>query len=779
MSLQFLKNGSAEARFVNAISLKEACERAGIPTDWESYANRVICRSGKHPSDAWVLLYRHDFNSLTQNTTHTIRLSNCLSGDSQADLDLPGWVVRSATAIDPSLNLARSGGTYDEQQTTPVDYFTQHLDQVLLVHLQDRRFWFTKGEFETDYNVVKSVTWDTDNENSNPSDNDGYEDVTCYPSTLNGTSLWTWKNVLDDIRDNYLPFATATILPTGGFSLPDDTETDKAEHPLNVRANGRSAWDVFCDLLAATGHTLRHDISTGYFAITPIYDGSSTTSNTISGLLEESKIGDEWLPIEHRVHDHLQELLPEKVRVVFPSRIFNTTGVPTTVEEIVPQDLIEEEAQFTFDITSSSKDLDPPGMTALTGAHYHVKASGYLYYTTSRWEQASPSPANRRKDIIETVAGHIAQRYIRNLQTTPTEFLFYGAVDLDPDELYPIIEYDFSLFSGHPTTTKAISGPCCLNWPENTRTDAKAEVEVPLAKWAYVVPNEDIEADESGTAYFLWPKPTYNTEASAEELDFTDQTITETVWNGTTGTINSGGRYLAFWDYRIDRWVIPLGDNALPHIMHYGVVGAYDATNKVITNNGTPISLPSSTPPVPAATKVFDREATGFSPGDTFYAIKQINVHTDGTHGQVDWVVIPTSASTNRLFIVTVDKKSESQGPGSWVTPHLEGHRYFSGSLNTTPDVGDIWLLSNDHHNDPVDSRLAARIRTGRGCPRTPSSRPIPRAKPGIRATSRTTIRRTRRRGIIPSRPMAMNKMTSSGSHTTVFSGMQRLQMCR
>lgn len=136
--------------------------------------------------------------------------------------------------------------------------------------------------------------------------------------------------------------------------------------------------------------------------------------------------------------------------------------------------------------------------------------------------------------------------------------------------------------------------------------------------------------------------------------------------------------------------------------MLYGTVGSYDAGNQVITTTGTPTALPTGTPAIDPGIKVYDREGAGFSASDTFYAIRQVNVHTDGTHGQVDWVVIPTSAGANKMFLVTVNQKSASQGAGSWVTPERPATRYFDGSLGTTPATtpfnGDIWILANNHH---------------------------------------------------------------------------------
>lgn len=93
------------------------------------------------------------------------------------------------------------------------------------------------------------------------------------------------------------------------------------------------------------------------------------------------------------------------------------------------------------------------------------------------------------------------------------------------------------------------------------------------------------------------------------------------------------------------------GDATIADMM-YGTVGSYDATNDVITTTGTPTPLPTGTPTIAAGVKVYDREGAGFTASDTFYAIKSEAVHTDGTHGQVDWVVIPTAAAQVNTYNV-------------------------------------------------------------------------------------------------------------------------------
>lgn len=123
--------------------------------------------------------------------------------------------------------------------------------------------------------------------------------------------------------------------------------------------------------------------------------------------------------------------------------------------------------------------------------------------------------------------------------------------------------------------------------------------------------------------------------------------------------------------------------------MCYFTVGSYDGTNQVITTTGTPVSLPTGTPAVPAGVKIYDRENATFSASDTGYAIRSVNVHTDGTHGQVDWVVIPTAAG-NPVRIVTVYHSTLSNGEA--VDPISTG-RYFKGTLNTSDD---IWIEAID-----------------------------------------------------------------------------------
>jgi hypothetical protein len=138
--------------------------------------------------------------------------------------------------------------------------------------------------------------------------------------------------------------------------------------------------------------------------------------------------------------------------------------------------------------------------------------------------------------------------------------------------------------------------------------------------------------------------------------------------------------------------------------MFYGTVGSYDAVNQVITTTGTPTALPTGTPTIPAGVKCYDRENAGFSPSDTFYAIRSVNVHTDMTHGQVDWVVLPTAAA-NPVRIVQAYHSTLSNGEA--VLPvHADLPRIFSGNLD---GPADIWIDSIDlHANDDVRSWLHA-----------------------------------------------------------------------
>lgn len=128
----------------------------------------------------------------------------------------------------------------------------------------------------------------------------------------------------------------------------------------------------------------------------------------------------------------------------------------------------------------------------------------------------------------------------------------------------------------------------------------------------------------------------------------------------------------------------------------------------LLKTSPAPVALPSGSPPLPATIYVADIQDVGgsFAVDDTIRAIKKTGVDTYNSNS-VDWELLPTGSSTP-VRMVCVDRKSMSQGAGDWVTPKLEAHRYFSGTLGTTPTTavegGDIWILSNDHHDDLVDT---------------------------------------------------------------------------
>lgn len=571
MSYQIYLSGSTAATLIRAKEAIQEARNFGWDTSsWEKLANRIFLRSGKHPSDAYVLLPRSVLNSLVLEDKHTLvipRFSyHAETGEfGAANLELPGWIFRGAKAIDPSLDATlNNDGDINSLVTTPVSSFVSDQRQTLLVHFQDVRSRFVESPYEDDYNLLRGVTNDTEDVNTNPANNANYEVPTYYPDTIvAGTTPHTWVEVLTALK-TFLPYNTDLDLT--GFSYPDleDPPPDPPEHitsPVNIRTNDRSAWDTICDLLAATGHTLAHDTSTGTIKVVAL-DSATSTTKTLIDTIAATAHEPTSLLLESRQQTNESKILPETVRVRFPSRTYNVV-TPNAVEDIVPQETYETADPYFKDITTldivapegeDPPDPDPP--TVYTDGIYEIFAEGYLYWTTTRYEVSSPDPVNLRQAKLDTLATALATRYLTSMEIPGQEFLIFGGIDVDPDQFYPYIEIDFSQTMGHTCTTRLLSGPAI---PPHLSSSQKRAVagEFPNAKWCYVRPNETIATKESGTAYFLWPTPTWDTDH--EELDFSNTTISATVWNATESDLASGVRYLALYDYRIDRWVVSVG----------------------------------------------------------------------------------------------------------------------------------------------------------------------------------------------------------------------------
>ena len=121
-----------------------------------------------------------------------------------------------------------------------------------------------------------------------------------------------------------------------------------------------------------------------------------------------------------------------------------------------------------------------------------------------------------------------------------------------------------------------------------------------------------------------------------------------------------------------------------------GTVSAYDATNKVATLTPTAV-LPSDAKVPPDPVKVFDKYNEVPSISDEVWAIRAEAIHTDGTHGQVDWLMYRVGSGPT-LATVTIVPGSMGQGDGDPVEP--ETARYFDALVGATP----VWALVLDDH---------------------------------------------------------------------------------
>lgn len=742
-SYTYTPSGGGDYYIVNAVEALAMARSLGWDTSWwEDIANTITIKSDTNPetrSVAHILITRAAMNATLskKHLTHDITLpGSAISADAPPNpyglansITYQGWVFREARAIDPSVNI-------DNYIADPVPTVTPDQTQLVLMTFEDVRCVFNESFESKTYNYVYSTSHDAVNEDANPSDNDDYEVVVYDPDTLNsGSTPWGWVDILNDIKNEYLPFGHL-INPTGFDTIRYPAgESGEEVKPENLsfgrHCKHKTPWELFCAILEATGHTIKYDPTTLEFTIVPLGTSTSAIKTALNAIFTADPVIE--TPTWTTNPEHLHNSLPEKVRVVFPSAPYSVSQATrnSQTEGTVPQDLIPITAGYS--VEQDTDTLADGTITVIPSSKFIIHAEGYLYRTTTRYEQTSPSPQNLRVEVLEHVAEQIATRYVKALEIPHTEWTLIGARSYAVDHMYPEYRIRFGtvknlqafndaydqfnevsimlaeypdLGLGAPETTVFSRPPICFDkFPQ-----ANADVFYPHEKFVTikVTQTDGIPSGKEGGVEFLRPMPVVDTDTTPDSIkwEFSGDESIQTVVNLTSETLSLGTNYAARFDYRIGKWVVITASTTGPIILE-GIVSSYDDANLVATLTGPPQELPTWTPDASTVTKAYNKYNVSISPSDTVLAIYWEAVHTDGTHGQVDWVILPTGSSTP-IRVVNIDPKSVGQSSGSPVTPHRK--RYFSGTLGTEPfdEEADppqqkIWVYFNDHHNDMID----------------------------------------------------------------------------
>ena len=674
MSYYLAVNGSSNQPIVSYAETLAAAKKMGWDTSWwEHDANTITLRSGKHPSSATLLLQRSALSGLTKNTYHDIVLPNYAVPQFDGDgapvangtpITLYNWVFVSAKAVDGSWAIANDGGTIDGYTNDPVPENTPSEDQVLVVRFEDQRRLFAQSYCSANYNRLKSASHNALQAASAPSDNADYDTLEYFDDTLNSSNPYTWTEVLEDLRDDYLAGPAATAIQTSGFSGFEHTPSGSGGvydiEPINLSCGEcceyETAWDLFCAILVATGHTLSHiptQDSSNYFVVVPINSTSSTTQTAVHAKLNLNPTNPDSIK-QHRLVDTrnpegCHDFLPATIKIAFPSGQYNNADEVG----VVPQDSVFIDDTYTVDKAVSSISSNSPSTVADT--FYTVNADGFYKYTTEYDEESSPSPDILRNEQLETVAEELATRYVEALEIPDTNWTFFGCFTPVADQKFPLVEIKFG---PQDWTSRAndLVHTTFHSFPPVPRLTAvehnEADITFPHEKWVYVYVTESggIDVGKAGSAYFQRADVGVDTAPDPDELEWTlSGTDTGSVVNLTSASLSNGATFSARFDYRLGKWVVPpavasaaTADELRGEVSSYTAAGASGNTYGIITlktSSPAPIPLPTGAPALVGTIYVADVYGLGasyFTSGKLIRAIRNVAVDTLSA-ADVDW----------------------------------------------------------------------------------------------------------------------------------------------
>jgi len=194
-------------------------ESNDTPKDYVNRVNSIRVPAGKEPGQAWFLLTRSSAEAL-QNAQVSITWWD--EHNHSSEITFVKWILYRAI----SMNLVFEGDA----------------DAAYLVEFRDIRLLMARSAFNEQYNVRIPTP-------SNPLDDIANS---FYPETINGSSIWTWEEMLEDIWGN--------INEAGAFpGLANVTIDTEAEMPENWRFIAGNPWDAFHQVIDFHGWVLGRD----------------------------------------------------------------------------------------------------------------------------------------------------------------------------------------------------------------------------------------------------------------------------------------------------------------------------------------------------------------------------------------------------------------------------------------------------------------------------------------------------------------------------------------
>lgn len=207
----------ADRKLFDPGALYDWCLRRRLPTDWHPLVNRYRNPIGTASGAGAVLMLRKDLDEIDLFTTHDLVLDDGAN---------PKVTLRKLHVAGPTTCL--SPGHPDDP------------DAVHLVPLADHRRLWRLTVLNAAYNLRLTPTG-------------GFAEA-----TLNGEQLWTWQEMVDDIKDA-IPAAYAP----GSFGLPVVPEVD----PEGFAFHGTTAADALAHVLARLGCDVALDLTQDSFTV--------------------------------------------------------------------------------------------------------------------------------------------------------------------------------------------------------------------------------------------------------------------------------------------------------------------------------------------------------------------------------------------------------------------------------------------------------------------------------------------------------------------------------
>jgi len=220
-------------------------DRWGAPNDYIGRANSFSNPIGKEAGVGWFLMQRRDADAIADTPT-SVSLS---------------WKSKNTTLTVPSLVFVRA---------TAMSLATESDNQAaMLVEVRDKRVLLAMSDSNSQYNVRKP----------NPHGTSTAEEY--YTASLNGGSLWTWQQMLNDLWGD-LP-GTAGTSPSLPFT--------PSGSPENFRFIGMSTWDAIDEIMQKLSCAIAYDPINASFSCVQL-GISQTELTTHNATLEQFQMVD-------------------------------------------------------------------------------------------------------------------------------------------------------------------------------------------------------------------------------------------------------------------------------------------------------------------------------------------------------------------------------------------------------------------------------------------------------------------------------------------------------